>query len=97
MDWNLLLDSHGGPNHKGNYCSAPLKADVGKGTLYYHNSYDYLGQVTRFVRPGAQRIISASPPDELESIAFINVDGQIAVVILNRSEKILNLPSNMRD
>jgi glucosylceramidase len=87
LDWNLLLDQHGGPNHKGNYCSAPLMADTGKGTLYYHNSYYYLGQISRFVRPGAQRIISVSTLDELESLAFINVDGQIAVVVLNRSDK----------
>jgi glucosylceramidase len=39
LDWNLLLDQRGGPNHKGNYCSAPLMADVTKGTLYFHNSY----------------------------------------------------------
>ncbi|MGB8214024.1 MAG: glycoside hydrolase family 30 protein [Anaerolineales bacterium] len=87
MDWNLLLDQRGGPNHKDNYCSAPIMADVGKGTLYYNNSYYYIGQVTRFVRPGAQRIISASTLDELETIAFINMDGQIALVVLNRTEK----------
>jgi glucosylceramidase len=87
VDWNLLLDQRGGPNHKGNYCSAPIMADTVKGTLYYHSSYYYLGQVTRFVRPGAQRIISASTLDELETTAFLNEDGQIAVVVLNRSEK----------
>jgi glucosylceramidase len=90
VDWNLLLDQRGGPNHKDNYCSAPLMADTGKGTLYYHNSYYYLGQVTRFVRPGAKRIISASSLDELETMAFVNVDGQIAVVVLNRTEKSFN-------
>jgi glucosylceramidase len=63
-----------------------LMADVGKGTLYYHSSYYYIGHVSRFVRPGAQRIISASTLDELESTAFINVDGSIAVVILNRTK-----------
>jgi glucosylceramidase len=87
MDWNLLLDQRGGPNHKGNYCNAPLMADVGKGTLHYQSSYYYIGQVTRFVRPGAQRIISASTLDDLETMAFVNVDGQIAVVVLNRTEK----------
>ena len=23
IDWNLLLDHHGGPNHVANFCSAP--------------------------------------------------------------------------
>ncbi|HTX92575.1 MAG TPA: glycoside hydrolase family 30 beta sandwich domain-containing protein [Anaerolineales bacterium] len=87
IDWNLLLDQRGGPNHGGNYCSAPLMADYAKGSLYYHNSYYYIGQVTRFVRPGAQRIISTSTLDELETAAFLNPDGQIAVVVLNRADK----------
>jgi glucosylceramidase len=85
LDWNLLLDQRGGPNHKDNYCSAPIMADVGKGTLYYHNSYYYIGQITRFVRPGAQRILSAASVDELETTAFVNPDGQIALVVLNRT------------
>jgi glucosylceramidase len=87
MDWNLLLDQRGGPNHKGNYCSAPLMAEVRKGTFTYHNSYYYIGHVTRFVRPGAQRIVSASTLDDLETTAFLNANGRIAVVVMNRSEK----------
>jgi glucosylceramidase len=94
VDWNLLLDHRGGPNHKGNFCSAPIMADTSKGTLYYQNSYYYLGQVTRFVRPGAQRIISASTLDELETVAFVNPDGQIAVVVLNRTEKSIRFALN---
>ncbi|OGO09242.1 MAG: glucosylceramidase [Chloroflexi bacterium RBG_13_60_9] len=90
VDWNLLLDGRGGPNHKGNYCIAPLMADIGKGTLHYHNSYHYIGHISRFVRPGARRIISASTLDELESTAFINPDNRIAVVVMNRSEKAIS-------
>ena len=29
MDWNLLLDKEGGPNHVRNCCSAPILADTG--------------------------------------------------------------------
>lgn len=87
IDWNMLLDQRGGPNHVGNYCSAPLMADYAKGILYYHPSYYYIGHVTRFVRPGAQRIISASTLDELEASAFINPDGQVAVIVMNRTDK----------
>jgi glucosylceramidase len=87
IDWNLVLDPRGGPNHGGNYCSAPLMADYTKGTLYYHNSYYYIGHVSRFVRPGAQRIVSASTVDELETVAFINPDRSLAAVVMNRTEK----------
>lgn len=27
-DWNLLLDDHGGPNHLGNFCLAPIHANT---------------------------------------------------------------------
>jgi glucosylceramidase len=87
IDWNLLLDRRGGPNHKSNYCIAPLMADLEKGTLQYHNSYCYIGHISRFVHPGARRIISISTLDELETTAFLNADGQIAAVVMNRSEK----------
>ena len=86
-DWNLLLDLQGGPNHKGNYCGAPILADVGKGKLQVQNSYYYIGHITRFVRPSARRIVCASTLDELDTAAFINPDGQIAVIVMNRSEK----------
>ena len=28
IDWNLILDENGGPNHVGNYCSAPIIVDT---------------------------------------------------------------------
>ena len=27
VDWNIVLDSDGGPNHAGNYCGAPIMID----------------------------------------------------------------------
>ncbi len=87
IDWNLVLDPRGGPNRVGNYCSAPLMADYARGTLFYQSSYYYIGHVSRFVRPGAQRIISAATLDELETTAFINPDGQIAVIVMNRTDR----------
>ncbi|MFN2285121.1 MAG: glycoside hydrolase family 30 protein, partial [Anaerolineae bacterium] len=87
VDWNLVLDEIGGPNHVGNYCSAPIIADTRTGEVFYQSSYDYIGHFSRYIRPGAQRIIAAATCDELETTAFLNPDGQIAVVVLNRTEK----------
>jgi glucosylceramidase len=97
VDWNLLLDQRGGPNHQGNYCSAPIIADFQKGTLHYQSSYYYIGQITRFVHPGAQRIISASTLDELETTAFLNRDGQIAVLVMNRTSKSVDFALKYND
>ena len=82
-DWNLLLNQQGGPNHAGNFCSAPVMADTAAGTLEYRPSYYYLGQFAKFIRPGAQRIASTSNSDDLQCVAFLNPDSSLAVVVLN--------------
>ena len=89
-DWNLILNEEGGPNHVGNYCSAPIIADTKTDKLHYQNSYYYIGHFSRFIKPGAKRVISCSSMDELETTAFINKDGSIAVVILNRTGNDIN-------
>lgn len=90
IDWNLLLDEKGGPNHVGNFCSAPIMADTQSGKLLFQGSYFYIGHFTRFIRPGARRILSVATHDDLETTAFLNPDGSRAVVILNRSEKAID-------
>lgn len=86
-DWNILLDEKGGPNHVGNFCYAPIIADTKTGELHYTNSYYYLGHFSKFVRPGAKRIASSSSRSGLQTTAFINTDGKIAVIVLNLSDK----------
>jgi glucosylceramidase len=86
VDWNLLLDETGGPNHVGNFCSAPILADTRTGEVLYQSSYYYLGHFSRFIRPGAKRILTTASRDDLEVTACKNPDGSLAAVILNRSE-----------
>jgi glucosylceramidase len=86
IDWNLLLDETGGPNHVGNLCSAPIMADRGSGELMFQSSYFYIGHFARYIRPGARRVLCASTRQVLESTAFVNPDGTLAVVVMNRSE-----------
>ncbi|MCV2370622.1 glucosylceramidase [Paucibacter oligotrophus] len=86
IDWNLLLDETGGPNHVGNLCSAPIMANRQTGKLMLQSSYDYLGHFARFIKPGARRLLCAASKQDLEVTAFINPDGSKALVALNRSE-----------
>merc|ERR1712151_604190 len=51
IDWNLLLDSKGGPNHAGNLCSAPIIADPKHDSLMFQSSYYYIGQFSRYIHP----------------------------------------------
>jgi glucosylceramidase len=86
IDWNLLLDSTGGPNHVGNLCSAPILADTDGDVLHHQSSYWYLGHFSRFVQPGASRVLCASNRQVLECTAFVNPDGALSTVVMNRSE-----------
>ena len=88
VDWNLLLDERGGPNHVGNFCSAPVIADTRRGNLAgvsFLSSFAYIGHFSRFIRPGAERVVCAHTHDDLEATAFRNTDGRMAVVVMNRT------------
>ena len=86
-DWNVLLDEQGGPNHVRNFCFAPIHGDTKTGALHYMNSYYYIGHFSKFVRPGAQRVVSSSTTDTLLTTAFLNKDGNLAIVVMNATEK----------
>jgi glucosylceramidase len=86
-DWNILLDETGGPNHVKNFCFAPVHADTKTGELIYTNSYYYIGHFSKFVRPGAKRIASSPSRSPLLSAAFINPDGKVSVVVMNKTDQ----------
>jgi glucosylceramidase len=86
IDWNLLLDMQGGPNHVGNLCSAPILADAGSDQLHLQSSYFYLGHFARFARPGACRVLCAATREQLPCTAFVNPDGSTATVVMNAGE-----------
>ena len=84
-DWNVLLDETGGPNHVQNFCFAPIHANTKTGELIYMNAYYYIGHFSKFIRPGAKRIISSASRSPLLTTAFINTDGKIAVIVMNQT------------
>lgn len=86
-DWNVLLDEKGGPNHVGNFCFAPVHADTKSGNLIYTNAYYYIGHFSKFIKPGARRIVSAASRDKLLTTAYMNPDGKIAVVVMNKTDE----------
>jgi len=86
VDWNLILDSTGGPNHVGNLVSAPVIADNTRDKVLFLSSYYYLGHFSRYIQPGAQRIAAVANRDAIEVTAFANPDGTIAVVVQNQRD-----------
>ncbi|MCZ8217421.1 MAG: glycoside hydrolase family 30 protein, partial [Cyclobacteriaceae bacterium] len=86
-DWNILLDETGGPNHVKNFCFAPIHADTRSGQLIYTNAYYYLGHFSKFIKPGAKRVQTSASRSTLLTTAFLNTDGSLAVVAMNKTSK----------
>ena len=86
-DWNILLDQNGGPNHVGNFCFAPIHGDIETGELIYTPTYYYLGHFSKFIRPDAKRISTTSSRSHLESTSFLNKDGSLINVVMNKTDE----------
>jgi glucosylceramidase len=56
IDWNLLLDKDGGPNHVGNVCDAAAIADNRTGSLEWHPQYYYVGHFSKFMVPDSRHV-----------------------------------------
>ncbi|WP_374055602.1 glycoside hydrolase family 30 beta sandwich domain-containing protein [Rossellomorea sp. FM04394] len=83
IDWNLVLNEEGGPNHVGNYCDAPVIVDTVKDEVHYNSSYYYIGHFSKYIKEGARRIGCQVSNDSILATSFENPDGEIVVVAMN--------------
>lgn len=99
VDWNMFLDEDGGPSHwldeqraegreeeKIWIGSAPIVYNRIKKELDIQSSYYYLGHFSKYIRRGAKRIGYSVYDSAIETCAFVNKDGSIVCVVLNRTE-----------
>ena len=86
IDWNLILNEQGGPNHVGNYCSAPIIVDTHSQDLLYQSSYYYIGHFSRFILPGDKIINSKNTNDTIDVLSSINDQNIVNTVIQNKNE-----------
>ena len=87
IDWNVLLDGQGGPNHVGNFCNAPLRTDAACRKLVVQPSWRFIAHFSRFLRPGAVRLGCSRWTSDIEAVAARNADGSFAAVLLNRTDR----------
>lgn len=85
IDWNLVLDEEGGPNHVRNLCDAPIIADTKNNELYYNSSYYYIGHFSKYIKPGAVRV-GVENHSDLQVTSFLNEDNALATVVMNETE-----------
>lgn len=89
LDWNILLDEKGGPNHVGNFCDAPIMCNPQTGEIDKKLSYSYIGHFSRYIKPGARRIASTVYTEMIDTVSFINPDGKLVCIFLNKTNKTL--------
>jgi glucosylceramidase len=92
VDWNIVLDQNGGPNHVGNFCGAPIMIDVDSQHIYYTPIFYVLAQFSKTIRPGDKAVQTKKSlddlnPDALHACATINSDNVLSVQLLNTTKE----------
>jgi len=87
VDWNMVLDTQGGPNWFKNWCVAPVIVDPEKDEVYFTPLYYTMAHFSKYIRPGAEVIDALNSDKNLMVTAAKNPDGSIAVVIFNEGKE----------
>ncbi len=86
IDWNMVLDTQGGPNHAKNWCIAPVIAKPETDEVYYTPLFYVMEHFSKYFRPGAYRIGVSSELKDLMITSCKNPDGTIAIALLNQKD-----------
>ncbi|ARV14425.1 glycoside hydrolase family 30 protein [Polaribacter sp. SA4-12] len=86
VDWNMVLDTKGGPNWFENWCIAPVIVDPEKDEVYFTPLYYTMSHFSKYIRPEAKVIGLENSDNELQVTAAQNTDGSIAVVVFNEGK-----------
>lgn len=102
IDWNIVLDSHGGPNHVGNFCGAPIMIDTETGEVYYTPIYYVLSQLSQTIRPGdtalqVNAMLGGLDSDALHASAAINKDNLVSAQLLNTTKEPISFSLQIGD
>lgn len=102
IDWNIVLDHNGGPNHVGNYCGAPIMINTETRQVYYTPIYYILAQLSKTIRPGDQAVqthldLNGLGSDALHACATINADNLLSIQLLNTTKEAITCNLQIRD
>lgn len=91
IDWNIVLNSKGGPNHVGNFCGAPIMIDTKTGEVYYTPIYHVLSQFSQTIRPGDKALqvdtqLNGLDSDALHASAAISKSNIVSTQLLNTTK-----------
>ncbi|HEX8866446.1 MAG TPA: discoidin domain-containing protein, partial [Lentzea sp.] len=92
VNWNIALDSTGGPHNGGCGTCTGLVTVQPDGSVTTDAEYYTIGHLSKFVKPGARRIASTSFGTtgwngQIMDAAFRNPDGSTALVVHNENDE----------
>ncbi len=96
IDWNMVLDTQGGPNWFKNWCVAPVIVNPEKDEVYFTPLYYVMAHFSKFMRPGAVRIGCEINHQEVMTTAVQNPDGSIVIALFNPTDKPFSISINMK-
>lgn len=88
IDWNMILNSHGGPNYVNNVLDAPIIANENFTEIYKQPMFYAFAHFSKFVRAGCERVENIKlgwNSIKIKAIAFSCPDGSIAAIMYNKS------------
>ena len=88
LDWNLVLDERGGPNHVNNFCDAPFLFDTSSKNLNYRELQSYIWHFSHFIDHNSVRIGVSRYTSMVEVAAFETASGLVVVFLNSYSEDI---------
>ena len=91
INWSILFNSQGGPNHVQNWCEAPVMYDEKTDKIEKKLSFHYIRHFSGFFTPGSVRIGISRYTKDIEACAVQRPDGTIAVVLLNTTAEDKNV------
>ena len=91
VNWNIALDSTGGPHNGGCDTCTGLVTVQPDGSVTTNAEYYTIGHLSKFVKPGAVRVASTSFGTtgwngQIMDVAFRNPDGSTALVVHNEND-----------
>jgi glucosylceramidase len=95
IDWNMVLDRQGGPNHVQNWCIAPIIVDTALHEVYYTPLFYVMEHFSKFIRPGSVRIHIESDSPDIMCTAFKTTQKEVVLVVLNTRETSYSLQVNI--
>ncbi|XP_054158452.1 putative glucosylceramidase 4 [Oppia nitens] len=89
VDWNMVLDTQGGPNWVQNYVDAPILANPDKHEYYRQPHFYALAQFSKFIKPGSVRVDTQVVKQEANNAlvgAFRTPNNSTVVTVVNNGD-----------